>query len=71
MAETATLTDKSLGLSLTFSILTVLLAVMMMATSYLSFINDDGQMQIIAGLAFAGAMLTGGLAVAAFHIFSE
>jgi hypothetical protein len=71
MTDSAQLSDRTLGLSLTFGVLTVLAAIAMAATSYLAFLNDDGGMQLVSGLAFAAAMLAGGLAVASFHLFAE
>ena len=71
MADTAQASDRSLGLSLTFGIVSVLATILMAATSYLAFLNGDSNMQTLSGLAFAAAMLAGGLAVAAFHLFAE
>lgn len=71
MAETVQISDKGIGLSLTFGVVTVLATLAMLATSYLAYLNDDGGMQVLSGIAFAAAMLAGGLSVAAFHLFAE
>ncbi|MFB6205278.1 MAG: hypothetical protein ABEJ05_01950 [Haloglomus sp.] len=62
MVSTAT-SDKSLGLSVLFGGLGVLAAVGML----LSALSHD---QLGSGIAFAFAMLTGALAIAAVHIYS-
>ena len=61
MADTATWTDKSLGLGLLFGLLGVAGAVVMYVAA------AD---QLTAGWGFALAMLFGGLSVAAIHVFS-
>lgn len=71
MAETTQTSDKSLGLSLTFSIVAVLATLGMLVTSYLYAANGDHQMQIYSGAAFGAAMLFGSLAIVALHVFSE
>lgn len=71
MADTAQASDRSLGLSLTFGIITVLAAVLMTATSYLYALNGNADMRTFSGLAFAVAMLAGGLAVAALHLYGN
>jgi hypothetical protein len=70
MADTAQLSDKGLGLSLTFGIITLLATLTMLLASYPGIIGGGGS-QLIAGLAFTVAMIAGGLAVAAFHVFEE
>jgi hypothetical protein len=71
MADTAQVSDRSLGLSLTFGIVTVLATILMAATSYLYALNGDAGMRTLSGLAFGAAMLAGGLSVAAFHLFDN
>jgi hypothetical protein len=71
MANTTQTSDRSLGLSLTFGIVTVVATILMAATSYLYALNGDAGMRTLSGLAFAAAMLAAGLAVAAFHLFGE
>ena len=71
MADTAQASDRSLGLGLTFGIIAVLATVLMGVTSYLSFLGDGGNFQLISGLAFAAAILAAVIAVAALHMFAE
>lgn len=71
MVNTAKVSDRGLGLSLTFAVVAVLATIAMGATSYLAFLNEDTGLQVVSGLAFAAALLAGGLSVAAFHLFSE
>lgn len=61
MAETASWSDKALGLGMLFGLLGVAGAVVMYVAA------AD---QLTAGWGFALAMLFGGLSVAAIHIFS-
>jgi len=60
MAETATESDKAIGLGLLFGLLGVAGAVVMYVAA------AD---QVTAGFGFALAMLAGSLAVAAIHLF--
>ncbi|WP_340099267.1 DUF7525 family protein [Salinibaculum salinum] len=71
MAETKQASDKSLGLSLTFAVIALLGTLGMLATSYLYALNGDTQMQIYSGVAFAVAMVGGGLAIAVLHMFDN
>jgi hypothetical protein len=71
MAETKQASDKSLGLSITFSVVAALATLGMLATSYLYALNGDHQMQLYSGYAFATAIVAGGLAVAVIHMFDD
>ena len=71
MAETKQASDKSLGLSITFSVVAALATLGMLATSYLYALNGDHQMQLYSGYAFAVAIVAGGLAVAVIHMFDD
>jgi hypothetical protein len=61
MAETATWSDKALGLGLLFGLLGIAGAVVMYVAA------AD---QLTAGWGFALAMLFGGLSIAAIHVFA-
>jgi hypothetical protein len=69
MADTVQASDKSIGLSMLFGVVAVLAALAVLATSYVSFLNDDAGMQVLSGVALAVSFLAAGLAVAAFHAF--
>lgn len=71
MADTARASDRSLGLSITFGVVTVLAALAMLATSYLYAIGGDSGMRTLSGVAFGVAMIAASLAVAAFHLFDD
>jgi hypothetical protein len=71
MAETKQASDKSLGLSITLSVVAVLATLGMLATSYLYALNGDHQMQLYSGYAFAAAIVAGGLAIAVLHMFDN
>ena len=71
MADTVQASDKSIGLSLLFTVVALLAALGTLATSYVSVLNDDGGMQVLSGVALAVTFLAAGLAVAAFHLFQE
>lgn len=71
MAETKQASDKSLGLSITFAVIAIIGTVGMVGTSYLYALNGDHQMQLYSGAAFAVAMVAGGIAVAALHMFAN
>lgn len=60
--ETASATDKGLGLPLLFGTLAVLGAAGM---AVFGFTGD----QLAAGASFAAAMVTAGMAVAAYHVY--
>lgn len=70
MADNVRASDKSLGLSLTFGLITLLATLTMLITSYPGLLTGEGT-QVISGLAFATAMIAGGLSVAAFHLFGD
>ncbi|WP_302080407.1 DUF7525 family protein [Salinibaculum rarum] len=71
MAETTQASDKSLGLSITFGVIALLGTLGMLATSYLYALNGDHQMQLYSGVAFAVAVVGGGLAIAVLHMFDN
>jgi hypothetical protein len=68
MAEHAQGSDLGIGLAYVLGAVAILAALVTTVTSYAD-ATGGGDMQLVAGLAMAVAMLAGGLAVAAIHIF--
>jgi hypothetical protein len=71
MADTVQASDKSIGLTMVFGVVAVLAALAVLATSYVSMLNEDAGMQVLSGVALAVALLAAGLAVAALHLFGD
>jgi hypothetical protein len=68
MAETAQ-SDLDLGVSLLFAFVTVLAAVAMAWAAYAAYAQESDSMQLLSGVALTIALLAGGIAVAAVHLF--
>jgi hypothetical protein len=68
MAEHAGRSDMGTGLVFVFGAIAVLGALVTTVTSYID-ATGGGDMQLVAGLGMAVAMLAGGLAVAAIHAY--
>ena len=68
MAEYAGRSDMGVGLAFVFGGIAVLAALVTTVTSYMDAVGGS-DMQVVAGLGMAVAMLAGGLAVAAIHIY--
>ncbi|WP_436934084.1 DUF7525 family protein [Halovenus marina] len=70
MTETTRSTDMSHGLSLLFGLVGVLAAVAMAVTAYLAATQEAADtLQLLSGVALAVAIIAGGLAIAAVHVF--
>jgi hypothetical protein len=68
MAETAE-SDLELGVSMLFGFITILAAIVMAWAAYASQIQESDTLQLVSGVAFTVALLAGGVAVAAVHLF--
>ena len=71
MAETGAQTDMGVGLGIAFSVVAVLAAIAMAGTAYLSALNHDEFLQLLSGVSVAIALLAGGLAIVAIHVFDR
>lgn len=71
MAETANASDMGIGLGIAFSVIALLAAVAMAVTAYLSALNHDSSLQLLSGVAIAVALIAGGLAIVAIHVFDS
>ena len=69
MANTASETDLSVGLGLAFTVVALLAATGMGAASYLNVLEHDPGLQVASGLALAAALVAGGLAITALHVY--
>ncbi|MFT4880107.1 MAG: hypothetical protein ACI9CA_000635 [Natronomonas sp.] len=68
MAEQAGRSDMGTGLAFVFGVIAVLGALVTTVTSYMDAVSGS-DMQVVAGLGMAVAMLAGGLAVAVIHAY--
>lgn len=71
MADTTHASDKSLGLSITFGVVTLIATLALLGTSWVYAMTEDHQMQLYAAFAFGAAMVTGSIAVAVIHLYSD
>ncbi len=71
MAETADTSDMDLGLGIAFSVVAVLAAVAMAGTAYLSALNHSDSLQFLSAVSVAVALVAGGLAIVAMHVFER
>jgi uncharacterized protein (UPF0333 family) len=70
MAETTSESDMSVGLGLLFGFVALFAAIAMAGTSYVAMLSENGDlMQLLSGIALAVAILAGGMAVAAIHVY--
>jgi len=69
MADTNATSDLSTGLVLLLGAVTALASIGTGATAYLSFVDHSDTMQLYSGLLVAAAMIAGGIAVAAVHLY--
>lgn len=70
MTETTRKTDMSHGLSLLFGLVGLLAAVAIAVTSYLAATKETADtLQLLSGVSLAIAVLAGGLAIVAVHVF--
>ncbi|WP_159900557.1 DUF7525 family protein [Salinirussus salinus] len=68
MAELAGRSDMGTGLAFVFGTIAVLAALVTTVSSYMDAVGGS-DMQLVAGLGMAVAMLAGGLAIAALHVY--
>lgn len=68
MAETAQ-SDLERGVSLLFGFVTLVAAIAMAWAAWSAEIQESDSMQLISGIALTVALLAGGVAVAAVHLF--
>lgn len=68
MAETAE-SDLELGVSLLFGFVAVVAAIATAWAAYASEVQESDTLQLVSGVALAVALLAGGVAVAAVHLF--
>lgn len=68
MTETAQ-SDLELGVSLLFGLLTVVAAIAMAWAAYAAEVQESDSLQLVSGIALTVALLGGGVAVAAVHLF--
>lgn len=70
MTETTQGSDLSTGLGMLFGLVSVLAAVGVAVTAYLSAVAAEGEsMQLLSGIALTIALVAGGVAIAAIHIY--
>jgi hypothetical protein len=70
MAETTAGSDMRIGLGLVLGFLALLAALAMAGTAYVAVLEEEAEtMQLLSGVALAVALLAGGVAVAAIHIY--
>jgi len=70
MAETKTGSDMSIGLGLLLGFVALLAAVAMAGTAYIAALSEEGEtMQLLSGVSLTVALLAGGIAIAAIHIY--
>lgn len=69
MTETSEASDLSTGLGTLFGLVSILAAVGVAVTAYLSFAAGDKSMQLLSGIALTIAFVAGGAAIAAIHIY--
>jgi hypothetical protein len=68
MAETAE-SDLELGVSMLFGFVTVVAAIVTAWAAYASEVQESDTLQLVSGVALTVALLAGGVAVAAVHLF--
>jgi hypothetical protein len=68
MAETAG-SDLELGVSMLFGFVTVLATIAMAWAAWAAEFQDSDTMQLVSGVALTVALLAGGVAIAAVHLF--
>ena len=71
MTSATNATDLGFGLAIAFTTLAILAAVATTGTSYVYALSGDHGMQVLSGVAVALAVLFGGVAIAAMHIYGE
>lgn len=71
MADLGAGTDLGFGLAVVFGTLAVLGAAATTTTSYLAAVGGNHETQLLSGVAVGLAMLFGGLAIAALHVYGE
>lgn len=71
MTQTAASSDLSLGLGLVFTVLGLLATVAMGVVSFQNVVAHDPGLQVLSGYALAGALLAGGLAIVALHVYHD
>lgn len=71
MAAHGSGSDMGFGLAVVFSTLAVLGALAATATSYLALLDGNYEMQLFSGVGIGLAMLFGGLAIAALHVYGD
>lgn len=64
-------TDMGFGLAVVFAALSILGALAATGTSYLAVVGGNHGMQAISGVGIGLAMLFGGLAIAAMHVYGN
>lgn len=70
MAESNASSDLDTGLVLLFGAVAALASIGTGATAYVSTVGDGGdQMQLYSGILLTAALLAGGIAIAAVHIY--
>jgi len=68
MAETAE-SDLGLGVGMLFGFVTGIAAIAMAWAAYASEVQESDTLQLVSGVALTVALLAGGVAVAAVHLF--
>jgi hypothetical protein len=68
MAESAE-SDLELGVSMLFGFVTVVAAIATAWAAYASEVQESDTLQLVSGVALTVALLAGGVAVAAVHLF--
>lgn len=71
MTAGRTATDLGFGLAIAFATLSILAALATTATSYVYALGGDHGMQTLSGVSVALALLFGGVAIAAMHVYGE
>lgn len=71
MTSARTATDIGFGLAIAFGALSVLAALATTATGYVYALEGDHAMQILSGVSVGLAVLFGGVAIAAMHVYGE
>jgi len=71
MANVASETDMSVGLGLAFTLVALLAAAGMGAASFLDVLDHDPALRVLSGVALAVALVAGGLAITALHVYHD
>jgi hydrogenase/urease accessory protein HupE len=70
MAETTAGSEMKVGLGLLLGFVALLAALAMAGTAYVAVLEEEAEtMQLLSGVALAVALVAGGIAVAAIHIY--